>query len=64
MTTSEIKTAEPKIFTGEYIKYPNGNVMTIYKQMTKRGLRHYTYYRGRFQIIGRIEIDQRIHIMK
>jgi hypothetical protein len=48
--------------TGEFIKYPNGNVMSIYSQLTKRGIRYYRYFRGRFQIIGRVEIDQLIHI--
>ena len=56
MTTLEKK------FTGEFIKYSNGNVMSIYSQLTKRGIRYYRYFRGRFQIIGRIEIDQLIHI--
>jgi hypothetical protein len=50
-----------KNFTGEYIKYPNGNVMGIHSQMTKKGVRYYTYFRGRFQVIGRTEIEQRIH---
>ena len=55
MTTSN------KEFTGEYIKFPNGNVFSIYKQFTKKGIRYYRYFRGRFQIISRVEIDQRIH---
>lgn len=54
MTTSE------KIFTQEYIKFPNGIICSIYKQMTKKGIRWYRYYRGRFQIISRTEIDQLI----
>lgn len=51
-----------KNFTGEYIKYPNGNMMSIYSQVTKRGMRYYRYFRGRFQVIGRDEINQFIHI--
>jgi hypothetical protein len=53
-------TPSEKIFTGEYIKYPNGYVFSVYKQMTKKGLRWYRYTRGRFQIISRTQIDQLI----
>ena len=51
-----------KKFTGEYIKYENGNVMSIYSQITKRGMRYYRYFRGRFLPIGRLEIEQRAYL--
>lgn len=57
MTTSE------KNFTGEYIKFENGNVMSIYSQLTKNGMRYYRYFRGRFQVISRTEIEMRIYEM-
>jgi hypothetical protein len=57
MTTSEKK------FTGEYIKFENGNVMSIHSQLTKNGMRYYRYFRGRFQIISRTEIEMRIYEM-
>jgi hypothetical protein len=57
MTTSE------KNFTGEYIKFENGNVMSIHRQLTKNGMRYYRYFRGRFQIISRTEIEMRIYEM-
>jgi len=57
MTTSE------KNFTGEYIKFENGNVMSIHSQLTKNGMRYYRYFRCRFQIISRTEIEMRIYEM-
>jgi hypothetical protein len=55
--------AENKTFTGQYIKYPNGNILSIYSQKTKRGIRHYSYCMGRFQIIGIDEINKFAHTL-
>jgi hypothetical protein len=52
---------ETKNFTGEYIKFENGNVMSVYSQFTKNGMRYYRYFRGRFQVISRTEIEMRIY---
>lgn len=53
-----IKSVNQKVATGEFIKYPNGTIMSIYSQEAKNGTRFYRYYRGRFQIIGRKEIQE------
>jgi len=55
--------AANKNFTGQYIKYPNGNVLSIYSQMTKKGIRYYSYCMGRFQIIGLSEINKFAHTL-
>lgn len=44
--------------TGEFIKYPNGVVMSIYSQVTKSGMRYYRYYRGRFLPVSKLDIAQ------
>ena len=51
-------TPNEKNLTGEKIQYPNGNIMAIYCQSTKKGVRYYSYFRGRFQIISKLEIQQ------
>ena len=61
--THNMNTAD-KNFTGQYIKYPNGNVMSIYSQMTKKGIRRYSYFRGRFQIISEAEINEFAYIVQ
>jgi hypothetical protein len=45
-----------KNFTGEYIKYPNGNVMSIYSQITKKGVRYYRYSLGTFLPVSKLDI--------
>jgi hypothetical protein len=52
------KTPNEKTLTGEKIQYTNGNIMSIYCQSTKKGVRYYSYFRGRFQIISKLEIQQ------
>jgi hypothetical protein len=52
-----------KNFTGEYIKYPNGNVMSIYSQMTKKGVRYYRYFRGVFRVVSKLDIALLSHTL-
>jgi len=53
-----------KNFTGEYIKYPNGTVMSIYSQLTKTGMRYYRYSLGRFLPVSKLDIAQLAYIKK
>jgi hypothetical protein len=52
-----------KTQTGQFIKYPNGHIASIYKQMTKNGLRFYRYSRGRFFPISKTEVELLNHTL-
>lgn len=45
-------------YTGTSFKIENGNVFGIYTKMTKKGLRYYSYFRGRFSPISQMEINK------
>jgi hypothetical protein len=49
-------------FTGQKIKYENGNIFPIYSKLTKIGMRYYRYSRMqmRFFPISQTEINQYI----
>jgi hypothetical protein len=49
-------------YTGINIKYENGNVFGIHTKMTKKGLRYYKYFRGRFYPVSQMEINNRIFV--
>jgi hypothetical protein len=49
-------------YTGINIKYENGNVFGIHTKMTKKGLRYYKYFRGRYYPVSQMEINNRIFV--
>ena len=46
--------------TGERVDYGKGKIFYVCSRMTKRGVRYYTYFRGRYYPISKAEINKRI----
>lgn len=49
-------------FTGQIIKFENGRTFGVHTKMTKNGLRHYYYSRGRFFPLSEMKLNKYIHI--